>query len=67
METGDGPAKGSFLKENKTTVGFISGLATKYCVKCFVLDACLLGFNTFVTKDAVRSIDLNPEDIERAF
>ena len=56
-----------FLKENKAIDVFIAGLATEYCVKCSVLDACLLGFNTFVVKDAVRGVDLNPGDIERAF
>jgi len=56
-----------FLKENKATDLFIAGLATDYCVKYSVLDACRLGFNTFVIKDAVRGIDLNPGDIEKAF
>ena len=56
-----------FLKENKTTDVFIAGLATDYCVNCSVLDACRLGFNTFVIKNAVRGIDLNPGDIEKAF
>lgn len=56
-----------FLKENKATDLFIAGLATDYCVKYSVLDACRLGFNTFVIKDAVQGIDLNPGDIEKAF
>jgi nicotinamidase/pyrazinamidase len=55
-----------FLKKNKATDVFIAGLATDYCVKYSVLDACRLGFNTFVIKDAVRGIDLNPGDIEKA-
>ena len=56
-----------FLKENKTTDVFITGLAADYCVKYSVRDAYLLGFNTFVIRDAVRGIDLNPGDIEKAF
>jgi len=56
-----------FLKEKSIADVFITGLATDYCVKCSVLDACRLGFNTFVIKDAVRGIDPNPGDIEKAF
>ena len=61
-------AKCRFRKKSSTGLElYIAGLAADYCVKCSVLDACRLGFNTFVIKDAVREIDLNPGDIEKAF
>ncbi|MEM1514461.1 MAG: nicotinamidase [Candidatus Bathyarchaeia archaeon] len=45
---------------------FVGGLATEYCVKSTVLDAIKCGFETFLLKDAVRGIDANSGDIEKA-
>jgi nicotinamidase/pyrazinamidase len=45
---------------------FIGGLATDYCVKSTVLDAVKLGFETVLLEDAVRGVDVNPGDSERA-
>lgn len=45
---------------------FIGGLATDYCVLNTVLDSVKLGFETFVLIDAVRGINLNPGDVDRA-
>ena len=56
-----------FLKEKSVTEIYIAGLATDYCVKHSVLDACLLGFNTFVICDAVRGVNLIPGEVEKAF
>ena len=44
----------------------VAGLATDYCVKHTALDARHFGFETRVAKDAVRAVDLQPEDGERA-
>ncbi len=44
----------------------VCGLATDYCVKATALDAARLGFETAVLIDAVRSVDLEPGDGERA-
>jgi nicotinamidase/pyrazinamidase len=44
----------------------ICGLATDYCVNATALDARKLGFPTFVLLDAVRAVDLERGDGERA-
>jgi nicotinamidase/pyrazinamidase len=44
----------------------VCGLATDYCVKATALDAARLGFETAVLIDAVRSVDVEPGDGERA-
>ena len=45
---------------------FVGGLATDYCVKSTVLDALRLGFETFLLVDAIKGVDVNPGDSERA-
>jgi len=45
---------------------FIGGLATDYCVKSTVLDALRLGFQTVLLLDAIKGVDVNPGDSERA-
>jgi len=45
---------------------FIGGLATDYCVKSTVLDALRLGFETVLLFDAIKGVDVNPGDSERA-
>lgn len=44
----------------------VCGLATDYCVKATALDAARLGFETAVLIDAVRAVDLEPDDGLRA-
>jgi nicotinamidase/pyrazinamidase len=44
----------------------VVGLATDYCVKATALDAVELGFSTTVIADAVRPVDLEDGDGERA-
>jgi len=45
---------------------FIGGLATDYCVKSTVLDALRLGFETVLLFDAIKGVNVNPGDSERA-
>ena len=45
---------------------WVGGLATDYCVKNTVLDALKEGFRVKVLKDAMRAVELNPGDGERA-
>ncbi len=44
----------------------IAGLATDYCVKFTVLDACRLGYETRVVRDGIRAVNLNPGDGDKA-
>jgi len=44
----------------------VVGLATDYCVKDTALDALRLGFGTTVRADAMRAVDLQPGDGDRA-
>jgi nicotinamidase/pyrazinamidase len=45
---------------------FVGGLATDYCVLRTVLDARARAYETFVLADAIRAVDANPGDGERA-
>jgi nicotinamidase/pyrazinamidase len=56
----------SFLKSNGILQVFIIGLATDYCVKYTALDAKGIGFITTVILDAVKAVNLNPEDEDLA-
>ena len=54
---------GDYLRENGVTDVYILGLATDYCVRFTALDACQLGFTTFLVEDGCRGVNLNPGDI----
>jgi nicotinamidase/pyrazinamidase len=45
----------------------VCGLATDYCVKDTVVDAARLGFEVEVRRAAVRAVNLEPGDEQRAF
>ncbi len=55
-----------FLREEGITDLYVCGLATDYCVKATALDACKLGFRTYVITDAVAAVNLNPGDDKKA-
>ena len=44
----------------------VCGLATDYCVQATALDAARLGFEAAVLLDAMRPVELNPGDEQRA-
>jgi nicotinamidase/pyrazinamidase len=54
------------LRQRGVTRVFVCGLATDYCVRATALDALKEGFATFVLTDAVRGVDVQPGDSERA-
>jgi nicotinamidase/pyrazinamidase len=45
---------------------YVGGLATDYCVRQSVLDALRQGFEVRVIEDAIRGVDLDPDDSARA-
>jgi nicotinamidase/pyrazinamidase len=45
---------------------FIGGLATDYCVLNTVRDALHLGYQVFLLADAIRAVNVKPDDGERA-
>jgi len=44
----------------------VGGLATDFCVRATVLDALRSGFETAVIRDAVRAVEVQPGDGDRA-
>jgi nicotinamidase/pyrazinamidase len=54
------------LREGGVVRLVICGLATDYCVRGTVLDACRLAFETSVVRRAVAAVDLASGDGERA-
>ena len=44
----------------------VVGLATDYCVRASAIDACREGFDTTAVTDAIRAVEVNPGDGERA-
>jgi len=54
------------LKEIDVSELLIGGLATDYCVKTSVLDALEKGFKVYLLEDAVRGVNLKPEDSQHA-
>jgi len=54
-----------YLKENDVGRVYIVGLALDYCVKYTALDAVKNGFETYVLKEATRSIDAGKEAVEK--
>ena len=54
------------LKKNNINTVFVCGLATDYCVKQTVLSALKLGYKVYLLVDAIKGVDLNNFDSEKA-
>ena len=54
------------LRERGLTRVVVCGLATDYCVRATVLDACRLGFVTTVLTEAIAAVELAPGDGPKA-
>ena len=57
----------SYLRGKGVDTLYLSGLATDVCVKHSAIDATDRGFRTFVVTDAVRGVDAEEGDVDRAF
>jgi nicotinamidase-related amidase len=55
-----------YLKRMDIREIYVCGLATDYCVLQTVLDALADGFSVMVLADAIRGVELNQGDSERA-
>lgn len=62
----DGTTLEERLRDLQANTLFVAGLATDYCVKETVLSACKLGFKVVLLQDAIRGINVAPEDSEQA-
>jgi nicotinamidase/pyrazinamidase len=62
----DGTNLAALLHAAGITRVMIGGLATDYCVRASALDALREGFEVVILRDAVRAVDAQPGDGERA-
>ncbi len=56
-----------YLTDQGVEEVFLVGLATDYCVKFTALDACKLGYETWVVVDGCRGVENAMGDIDGAF
>ncbi len=54
------------LKEMNVKNLFVCGVATDYCVLNTVLDALKLNYKVYLLIDAIKGVDVNPNDSEEA-
>jgi nicotinamidase/pyrazinamidase len=54
------------LKSRSVKRVYVVGLATDYCVKATALDALELGYEVFAVTDAMRAVNVNPDDGAKA-
>ena len=55
------------LRDHDVDEVYVCGLATDYCVRASAIDARSEGFEVTVVEDAVRAVEVNEGDSERAF
>jgi len=61
-----GTGLASWLRQLDVDELVVTGLATDYCVKNTVTDALKLGFSVSVVENAVKAVNVNPDDGEKA-
>jgi nicotinamidase/pyrazinamidase len=64
--TDDGRTLGEVLQAHGVRRLLVGGLATDYCVRASVLDALRHGYEVVVLTDAIRGVNLQPDDSARA-
>ncbi|BCW95370.1 MAG: bifunctional nicotinamidase/pyrazinamidase [Fimbriimonadales bacterium] len=64
--TDDGSTLDETLRAHGVRRLLVGGLATDYCVRASVLDALKHGYEVVVLTDAIRGVNLQPDDSARA-
>jgi nicotinamidase/pyrazinamidase len=64
--TPEGKTLAAALQDGNIDHLYVGGLATDYCVKQSVLDACRMGLQVTVLGDAIAGVDVQPGDSTRA-
>ena len=54
------------LRQDDVSEVAVVGLATDYCVRASAIDACREGFDVTVVTDAIRAVEVEPGDGDRA-
>jgi nicotinamidase/pyrazinamidase len=62
----DGTELAKILHERGVERVVVCGIATDYCVSATAHDALKEGFEVFVLEDAIRGVEVNPGDCQRA-
>ena len=62
----DGRSLAQLLRDLGVRRLFVGGLATDYCVRASTEDAVAAGFQVVVLTDAIRGVELQPGDVDRA-
>ena len=62
----EGTELASLLRATQVRRVLVGGLATDYCVLSTVRDALAQGFEVLLLRDAIRAVDINPDDGGRA-
>lgn len=62
----EGTELASLLRAAQVGRVLVGGLATDYCVLNTVRDALAQGFEVLLLRDAIKAVDANPDDGERA-
>lgn len=62
----EGTDLGEKLRTRGVDTVVVTGLATDYCVKNTVLDGLKLGLSVEVVREAIRAVEVNPGDGEKA-
>jgi len=58
---------GEYLRARGVDTIYVGGLATDYCVKATVLDGIKEGFRVVILSNAIKAVNVNPDDGANAF